>query len=225
MALRVAPAVGLLAALAVGGCATGKKQVEPPTKVAPAAAEARVADLLGADRSLVSVRLKETTPPELWRSVRVQTFEVQGDLYAGESFAVTTQDAAQLGSGYGGPGVTFTLVEDLDGDGLADLGYVTGGGTGVTRYTVGVVDRPGYTMLADGTLDPAAPRSPLRRRGVDFEYRDPVVLRLNGGRLEVRDPARQVLLGVIRLAASSATFEPNRDLPPFVRRRFVRPTL
>lgn len=223
-ALLLVQSVVVAGTLMTVGCGGGPTRVKGPTKLGEANAAAKIANELDAGRSLTSLPLRETTPEGLWDGIATQTFRITGGFYENESFAVTDAEAVQLGSGYGGPGIVFTLVEDLDGDGNVDLGYITGSGTGVKRYNIGVLDRPGYVPANTATKRPAV-AAPLRQRGVDFEYRDPVELRVTGGRIEVRDPARQVLLGTLRLSEDSATFEPARGLPLHVRRRFLRPQL
>lgn len=229
--MRSSRAVSLVTRLAAGmallgavGCAGPSASEQGPTRLPETIAVERVANALNANRSLTSVPLRETTPEGLWEGIATQTFRITDDFYEDESFALTNTETVQLGSGYGGPGIVFTLVEDLDGDGKVDLGYVTGSGSGVKRYNIGVLDRPGYSPANSETNQPAVTAS-LRQRGVDFEYRDPVELRVTGGRVEVYDPARRVLLGTLRLTDDAAVFEPARDLPLHVRRRFLRPQL
>ncbi len=117
--------------------------------------------------------LEETTPDGLFDEMGVQTFRVRDEpdeLYAFETFAVTDEEVVPVGSGAGGPGITAFTIADADGDGRADLLYVSGSGRSIKSYDAGSIDRPGFTKydrlnapLRDRHTVATAAASPRRR--------------------------------------------------------------
>ena len=231
---RLAPL--LFAALLVGcvalvGCAAGDPEPAPlgPFRVDDAEAADRIGRVLAADRlggeQAVVPRLRETTPPGLFDAIAVQTFQVVSGPDRYETFAVTRDEIARLGTGLGGPGVMEFRPSDADADGEPDVAFLYGSGSRQKRYNLGLLDRPGYRPPDPASLDPATLPAParLRVRDVDFSYRDPVVLRDDAGRLAVVDPARGVTLGVLRSRGGDLAFETADDLPRYVRQRLLSP--
>ena len=219
-----------VAALLLVGCASKPKPVATgPIKLTAAEASRRIEAAARADKPSLAAGVPfdvtETTPAKLWDGMRAQTFRVRDGLYAGTTFALTADDAAEVGASFGGPGVVTMRVGDLDADGKPDLTVVSGAGSGVTRYEINVLDRPAPPTMSPVLGGPPEPSGPLRQRRVPFSYRDPVTFAPAEGGLGVRDDARGLTLGTLRDAAGRLTFEPAPDLPRGVRERFLEPRM
>ena len=213
------------------GCTGGPSAADlAPQRQSLSAAQPRIAADLERKRptavSFVTVPVVETTPDGLWEAMAVQTFNVTGDMHQYESFAVTEGDVEQLGSGFGGPGIIEYQLVDADRDGTRELAFVVGSGTGVKRYTVGLLDRPQYEPV-----DPANPPAtkpapaPMRQRAVRVSYRDPLTLKETAAGVEVWDPARQTRIGRITGGGGAVRFEPEANLPRIVRQRVLEPRM
>lgn len=226
----VAALVVTVACLAVG-CA-GDTKPKPPQRVVLTDAEVRIVESLrkaGDGSTFLKLVLEETTPPDAFEQLGVQTFRVKEDLYEYETFAVTDEEVVQIGTGLGGPGITTFLLADADGDGKPDLAYVGGSGRGVKSYNAGVIDRPLFEPFDPAVvINPAIKPQPrhLRKRDAAFSYRDPIELRPSDeGGFDVYDPNKKVRLGHLKLVGDRADFEPADDLPSAVKRRFISPRL
>ena len=224
---------GVIAASVAAGCASKPKpEALGPQKLGDAEASRRIESSVRQGNPTLSPEVAfpaaETTPPGLWDGMRAQTFRVSDDLYKGESFALTADDAAVLGAAYGGPGIVATHVGDLDGNGQTDLTFASGSGSPTLRFEINNLDRP-YPAPPPPPPTVAGskpePVGPLRQRRAPFSYRDPVTFADAEGGLSVRDDARGVVLGTLRDVGGRLTFEPAADLPRNVRERFIEPRL
>lgn len=166
----------------------------------------------------------ETTPEGLWEAMRAQTFRVDEGLFAGETYAVAGGSVVRLGAAYQGPGVIATHLGDADFDGEPDLAYAAGARSGLMRYGIGLVDRPGYQDPPPGAPPPADPAD-LRHRTIAFTYRDPVRFQASEVGLEVWDEMKNVRLGRLVAVGEQIRFLPDAELPRNVRERFLEPRL
>ncbi|MEM1011024.1 MAG: hypothetical protein AAGI46_02245 [Planctomycetota bacterium] len=232
--MRIVLVAGLASLVGLAGCSSEPDVAPPPTPQSVEGARARLITQLEdqGGGTLFLLPLEETTPDGVFENLGLQTFRVKdepGEVFAYETFAVTSDDAIQVGSGSGGPGITSFTLADADGDGELDLVYVTGSGRGIKSYDAGAIDRPGFVPY-----DPANPpladqpvaRTPLRSRPVALGYRDPIELRpvASGNGFDVWDPGRRVRLGRLVFREESADFVVADGLPRNVQQRFLSPT-
>jgi hypothetical protein len=207
--------ITLLACVGTGGCqASGDKADAMPARVTPPIAASRIGqalpDAVAARDRTPAVR--ETTPAGLFDALATQTFRVEDGVRANDTFAVTADEAVSLGTGYGGPGIVAFHLGDIDGNGAPDLAYAYGSGSGITRFEVGIYDRPG---------DPL--RGQVRTRRVPLSYRNPLRFQEVEGGLEVWDTHRNEKVGLITAAGDDLRFVPVIPLPQGVRERLLEP--
>ena len=219
----------LSAALLLAGCAGSKAPRQLLPSRVHASSASREIQAFERVRSpglaqLEAPPVTETTPDGLWEAMRAQTFRVEEGLFAGESYAVARDSVVRLGAAYQGPGVIAMHLGDADFDGRPDLAYAAGSRSGIMRYGIGLVDRPGYEDPAPGEPLPADPAD-LRHRAIAFTYRDPVRFESSAVGLEVWDELKNIRLGRLVAVGEQIRFLPDAELPRNVRERFLEPRM
>lgn len=209
--------MALLCCLSAGCAASGDNRAARPKRVSPDTASAQIAKAQppSGSRAGDALRVIESTPDGLFESLATQTFRLQTGINANDTYAVTADQAVQLGTGYDGPGIIGFHLGDIDRNGEPDVAYAFGSGSGVTRYEVGVYDRPGDAL-----------RGQSRTRRVPLSYRNPLRFEESDDGLEVWDQPRDELLGLIRADSSGELrFTPATPLSRGVRDRLLEPRL
>ncbi|NIR66012.1 MAG: hypothetical protein GWN61_17390 [candidate division Zixibacteria bacterium] len=82
--------------------------------------------------------------PEIQLPVRI--FQVKQGLFADETFLIHDDSVYQLGTAYGGNGVSSMLITDLDQDGAPELTYTYSFGSGIHQSRVGIF-APAYEAV------------------------------------------------------------------------------
>lgn len=210
-------AAGLSAASAIG-CRTPAADRALPQRLSESTASLRIERFERSRQPTlspsVSFPVVESTPPGVWEALYLQTFRVTDGLFEYETYALTLDEVAQLGAGLRGPGVVDFALGDVDRDDEPDLAFASGSRSGLTRFGIGVIDRPVDNV-----------RGALRQRRVPFSYRDPVRFGQSERGLEVWDVNRDIRLGRLVPAGARVRFMPESDLPRSVRERFLEPRL
>jgi hypothetical protein len=97
----------------------------------------------------VEIPLEERTTPEIWNRLEVQVFQVSADIYQYETFLIRAGQVVQLGTAFGGFGVTSLVVSDLDADGRAELLFSYSFGSGIHQSRLGL-----YRPEDNAVIDP-----------------------------------------------------------------------
>jgi len=86
----------------------------------------------------VKFPVKELTTDDIWQYLTIQVFQVTGDIYENETFIFNNDTLIQMGTAFGGSGVTDMVISDLDQDNLAELFFTYSFGSGIhrTRFAV-----------------------------------------------------------------------------------------
>lgn len=82
--------------------------------------------------------VEEITNDDIWQYLTIQVFRVTGDIYENETFIFNNDTLIQMGTAFGGSGVTDMVLSDLDQDTLAELFFTYSFGSGIhrTRFAV-----------------------------------------------------------------------------------------
>jgi len=92
----------------------------------------------------LSLGLEAVAVPGAWERLRAQVFRVTDGPFARETLLVQEQTVLPLGTAFGGQGVTSLVVADLDRDGIAELLFSYGFGSGIHQSRVGMF-APAYS--------------------------------------------------------------------------------
>ena len=117
-------------------------QMKTTGKWTQKAASQAIRDYFQAQNPDLSHRTKfpveELTTDEIWQYLTIQVFRVTGETYQNESFIFYTDTLIQMGTAFGGSGVTDMVISDLDQDNLAELFFTYSFGSGIhrTRFAV-----------------------------------------------------------------------------------------
>lgn len=89
-------------------------------------------------RDIAMVKVRETTPPEFWDRLQMQTFVVTEGFQSGVNYQIHDGKVMSLGLGFGGVGMDNGCVADLLGTGTPQLYYCFEWGSGIPHGQVGM---------------------------------------------------------------------------------------
>lgn len=121
------------AGLLLTACTTDAK----PAKLSAQEAQIIIKEKLAQRSSSLAGQLAEITPDDVWEETGHQLFKDSGSL---ETYVVADGNAAVLGIGFGGSGVTSVVPYDVNGDGAGDLVYAYSYGSGIHRSVMSWMD-------------------------------------------------------------------------------------
>jgi len=75
--------------------------------------------------------VKDVTTDEIWQLMHIQVFRITDGIYANESFILNGEILVQMGTAFGGSGVTDMLVTDIYPDGNFELVFAYNFGSGI----------------------------------------------------------------------------------------------
>jgi len=79
----------------------------------------------------VTFPVEDVTKDEIWQLMHIQVFRITDGIYANESFILNGEILVQMGTAFGGSGVTDMLVTDLYPDGNFELIFAYNFGSGI----------------------------------------------------------------------------------------------
>jgi hypothetical protein len=96
--------------------------------------------------------IEEISIEGAWEAMQIQVFKVRGGIFQNESFLIRDSDVLQLGTSFGGQGLTSLVVVDLDRDGRAELFFAYSFGSGIHQSRIGMY-APAYDEHATYEAD------------------------------------------------------------------------
>jgi LysM repeat protein len=75
---------------------------------------------------------------ELWQRMGAQVYKITGGVMQYETFLIKDRQVWELGSGFGGSGVSSMVVTDLDANGWPELVYTYSFGSGIHQSSLGM---------------------------------------------------------------------------------------
>ncbi|MDF9841523.1 MULTISPECIES: hypothetical protein [unclassified Paenibacillus] len=178
-------AVGILAAgLLLTACTTDAK----PAKLSAQEAQIMILEKLGQRSSSLAGQLAEITPAEVWEETGHQLFKDSSSL---ETYVVADGQAAVLGIGFGGCGVTSVVPYDVNGDGAGDLVYAYSYGSGIHRSVMSWMDL--QTMTEQPVLSKAETAG-FRTYDLILQKEDDSIIVYQVGNKQNREAVTQALM-------------------------------
>jgi hypothetical protein len=142
-------------------------------------------------------KLKDVTPPEVWRRLGGQIFkqaDFTGTVDEVDSYFIRNRSATSLGIGFGGSGLISACVSDLDGDGRPELLFTYSWGSGLHRSHL--------AMLRFDGLNP-------EKTEADFVYRNYDMSFVRSSDREISVVANGKRLGKVIIIKSSKSTRPD----------------
>ncbi len=142
-----------MAALLLGACglAPANRTPDPseiPPHRTPEEAETLIRAYLQREKPALeagfSLVLEELPVEGLWESLHAQVFRASDGIFTNESYLLRDDRTLTLGTSFGGRGLSSILVTDLDSDGMAELLFTYGFGSGIHQSRIGMY-APAYS--------------------------------------------------------------------------------
>lgn len=80
--------------------------------------------------------VEEITTEETWQKLKIQVFRISEDIYANETFILNGEILVQMGTAFGGSGVTDMLVTSLYRPDAHELVFIYNFGSGIHRTNI-----------------------------------------------------------------------------------------